>query len=347
MMSKFASCSLVLAAFAGLLCLLGPTATNPAAAASAATAPPAPPPMIVAAWNYKPDASVSPVKGILRAGFRYRCPPGPWDWSAVYIAFTVDGKDVTDARAAARLREVPVMDWVTVYWWKSFHDKPPRDFCDESIATTKRLVADVRERLMRCGMTAEQLADVNHVLDFECWEQRQVPGATMAKEAPYGVTACYLFTEALNACGWKPSERGGAANYNTNHGGKLIPLGGPPHNRMTPYPIPGSLDGRTTFISGYLEGGPRGCMTEAEMLDVIQKAPAPLWLALEDNNPGLVRILRAAKASGKVRLVLLWGNGEPNEKTGDTGDRHRDRSKGGSKAWMKQQDERIARAIAD
>ena len=237
------------------------------------------------------------------------------------------------------------MDWVSVYWWKTFHDKPPADFCDESIATTKRLVAEVRERFQRCGMSEEALAGINHVLDFECWEQKPIAGATLGKEAPYGVTACYLFTDALKACGWNQNELGGAANYNTNHSGTIVALGGPPHNRCTPQPVPGSLDGRTTFVSGYLQGGPRGCLTEAEMMDVIAKSPAPLWLALEDNNPGLMRILRAAKASGKVRLVMLWGNGKPNELTGDTGDHHRAKNKGGSVEWMRQQDERIGRAI--
>jgi len=301
--------------------------------------------MIVTAWNYTPDSSVTPVRGVLRAGFRYRHPPGAWDWSAVYLAFSVDGKDVSDSRAAARLREVPVIDWVNVYSWPTFHSEPPHEFCDESIETTKRLVAEVKERLSRVGMADEQLASLLHVLDIENWEQKQIPSATLGREAPFGVTACYLFTDAMNSCGWKPNEKGGAANYNTSHSGNIIPMGGPPHNRMTPMPVPGSLDGRTTFVSGYLQGGPRGCMNEDEMMDVIAKSPAPLWLALEDNNPGLVRILRAAKASGKVRLVMLWGNGKSNEHTGDTGSRHRENRNGGDRDWMKQQDERIARAI--
>lgn len=301
--------------------------------------------MLVGAWNYTPDSSVTSVRGIVRAGFRYRYPPGEWQWDAVYLALSVDGRDVTDARAVERLRELPIMDWVNVYWWPTFHDNPPPSFCDESIATTKKLVAELRERLARAGMNNEELAGIHHVLDFENWESKPIPGATFAKEAPFGMTGCYLFSDALNSCGWKPSEKGGAANYNTSHSGTVVPLGGGPNNRLTPVPLPGSLDGRTTFVSGYLQGGPRGCMNEEELLHVIENAPAPIWLALEDNNPGLMKILREAKASGKVRLVLLWGNGKGSDWTGPTGNRHRDPSDGGSRAWMKEQDERIARAI--
>jgi hypothetical protein len=232
---------------------------------------------------------------------------------------------------------------VNVYWWKTFHDRPPRNFCQESIDVTKQKVAEIRERLVRCGMTDRELEGLHHVLDFENWDTTPVPGMTGGWEGPYGFNACYLFTNALRDGGWKIGPEGGAANYNTNHSGTITVMGGEPHNMFTPAQVPGSLDGRTTFVSGYHTGGPRGCRPESELMDALEKAPAPIWLALEDNNPGLMRILRRAKASGKVKLILLWGNGigENNE----TGDCHREKRKGGDVDWMRTQDERIARAL--
>jgi len=301
--------------------------------------------LLVGAWNYTPDASVTPVRGIARAVVRYQHPPGDFNWDAVYLDFEVDGKPVRDQKAVARLRELPVMDWVNVYWWRLVHDKAPDDFGAESVAKTTQLVTEARMRLKAAGLNDEVLDNILHVLDFEHWEQKEIPGANITKELPHAVNSCILFTKAMSDGGWKIGEKGGAANYNINHGYQKVALGGPPHNRLTPVPIPGSLDGRTTFVSGYLWGGPRGCMNEDELLDVIEKAPAPLWLALEDNQPGLSRILRRAKASGKVRLILLWGNGKSTEQTGDTGRNHREKKKGGCVDWMRQQDERIARVL--
>jgi len=81
------------------------------------------------------------------------------------------------------------------------------------------------------------------------------------------------------------------------------------------------------------------------VIDVIGRSPGPLWLALEDNNPGIANILRAAQKSGKVRLVLLWGNGKGDAMTGDTGINHRDIDKGGSRVWIRGQDRTIAEAV--
>lgn len=294
---------------------------------------------IFGAWNYTPDASVSKIRGVLRAGFRYSYPPGEWDWNAVSVKFTIDGRDCTDAEALTSLRALPVIDWVNVYWWATFHGAPPPDYGAESIDRTKTLVAQVYIRLKLAGATDDELDAAMNVLDLEWWGAKPIPGATFASELQHAVNGCHLFGQALRAAGFD----GPAANYNTNHGASLVPMGGPPNNRLTAQPVPGSMDGRTIFVAGYLQGGPNGCMTETELMDVIAKAPAPLWLALEDNNPGLLRIIRTARVSGKVRLVLLWGNGKSTEQTGDTGNRHREVAKGGSVKWITEQD----RAIAD
>jgi hypothetical protein len=100
------------------------------------------------------------------------------------------------------------------------------------------------------------------------------------------------------------------------------------------------MDGRTTFLSGYTSGGPHGCLTEAEVLNGIEKARGPVWLVIEDYQPGRANIIRAAKASGKVRLLGLWGT-DHHEDQPDLAPQNRQRHR----QWAKRQDARIAEEL--
>ena len=319
----------------------------------AAPLPPTTPPtrMLVGAWNYTPDASVSQVKGIVRAGFRYQHPPGEWDWSAVYVALTVDGRDCTDAQAVARLKDLPVLDIVNAFEWQTFHARPPPAFDRAGIERVNDLIASLRLRLKAAGLSEHKLDRLNIVLDAEN------PGPfTLSKFAdpegkhkdqpaqanvPHLATVCHLMTQAFAACKWEQRDGALMMNYNTSHAARAPPdLGRAPFWRASPYWVPGSCS-EGHFHSAYWVGGPAGCLDKDEVLDVIARGKAPLWLALEDNQPGLLEILKTARASGKVNLVLLWGNGKGTPQTGDTGNRHREVEKGGSRAWIRKQDSEI------
>ena len=346
---RFASCIFLMLT----VCALG-VAGGAGGAALVPTTIPAPP-MIVAAWNYTPDASVSKVRGITRAGFRYQHPPGAWDWSAVYIAITVDGRDATDAEAVARLKVLPVLDIVNTFEWQTFHAQPPASFDRAGIERTNDLIASLRLRLKAAGLSEHRLDRLNVVLDAENpgpftlskfadpdGKHKDQPAAA---NVPHLATVCYLMTQAFAAAKWEQRDHALMMNYNTAHTARPPPdLGRPPYWRATPYWVPGTCS-EGHFHSAYWVGGPGGCLTEAEVIDVIGRSPGPLWLALEDNNPGIANILRAAQKSGKVRLVLLWGNGKGDAMTGDTGINHRDIDKGGSRVWVRNQDRTIAEAV--
>ena len=249
----------------------------------------------------------------------------------------------------------------------------PAQFSPEDMEGHRQLVAEARSRLREAGMTETELSDIWQVLDFEndgpyfkapfAFGSGEFAGQhAIGNSVSHMATACYLFTDALRSCGWYQSERAGAINYHTNTTAKRRLYGVEPFHRATPYWIPGALDGRTECVSGYWIGGPSGCFSEAEMMDVIRDAPGPLVLVLEDNQPGLFDLLRAAKESGKVPMVLLWGSGY---RDGDTegdrawrrtvGKRHRekggrrpdgspDEERSGDAAWMRLQDAAIWQA---
>lgn len=304
-----------------------------------------PPPMVVAAWNYAPDASVSPVKQAVQAYFDFSDAARNHKWERRRITWYVDGKEATAQRAAARLMELPVLTWAHPYHL-SYVDGAPPAFSPESIDAHKQLIASARRMLRESGLSEHRCDRLFHITDFEAFTPYTkiplVPGAAFAVQADHASTACHLFGQALAECSW--DTRGtGAANYHTCHGPHPFVAGGLPNNRATPCHVPGSMDGRTTFISLYSTGGPWGCLTEAESLDAIRKAQPGSWLVVEDYQPGRGNIIRAAQASGRIRLLVLWGTVEGSVPDG----KHRDtvpadHPKQPDKTWQKQTDAAIA-----
>lgn len=319
----------------------------PSAALMLAAAPSvpaaAPPPMIVAAWNYAPDKAVSPVRQAAQAYVDFRDLDDGWKekWGKRRISFFVDGKSATAQQAAARLMELPVLTWAHPYHQAHIPDAPAA-FSRESIEAHEQLVASARSDLRTAGLSEHRLDRLNHVLDFEGFapytKPPLIPGAAYSVQADHATTACHLFGDALRLCSWDQRDSSGAANYHTCHGADPLVAGGG-SNRATPAHVPGALDGRTTFISGYSSGGPHGCLTELEVLDAIAKARAPVWLVLDDHQPGRANLIRVARASGKVRVLYLWGT----VKESATDSKHR--YEGADKAWQKATDAAIAREV--
>jgi hypothetical protein len=309
-----------------------------AAAFEAAQAP------VVVAWNYAPDPEVSPIKHAVQAYVDFRDLDGGWKekWEKRRITFVVDGKESTPERAAARLMEVPVLTWAHPFHQEHVAGAPPA-FSPESIDANKELVARARLALRNAGLSEHRCDRLYHIVDFEGFHSYTKPplqpGAAYSVAADHATTACHLFGQALAECSW--DTRGtGAANYHTAHGPHPLVAGGG-NNRATPAHVPGAMDGRTTFLSGYSSGGPWGCLTSAEVIDAINKSPAgvPLWIILDDYQPERAAIIRAAKASGKVKLIVLWGTVP--ESVPD----NRHRYAGADKAWQRATDEQIAKEL--
>ena len=294
-------------------------------------------PMLVFAWNYTPDPQVTPVKRAVQAYFYW----GDADrWEDRSVRFTVDGQTATTPQAAARLRELPVLTWTHPYHYKDIPGAPP-NFSPESIKATEVLIAQAKTELLKI-LPEEALDRINHVTDFESFASYERPnlvaGTSFAVGTDHASTACHLFGAALRACGWDQKAGAGAANYGTSHGPRCPKLGVEPHFRQTPAHVPGSMDGKTTFLTGYTSGGPDGCLSEAELLDGIAKARGSTWLVIEDYQPRRGNVIRAAKASGKIRLLGLWGT-EYDEKNPAPHDRQRNRQ------WARAQDSAIAEAL--
>ena len=325
-----------------LLGLAACAASLPLAGLAAAPREAAYPPerdMIVFAWNYTPDPSTSPVKRAVQAYFDF----GPANvWKDRRITFYVDDRTATPREAIARLREVPVLTWAHPYHYEHVKDAPA-NFASEAVEATNALIAQAKDALLAVSDEAF-ISKINHVVDFENFADASkpslVPGASFAVRCDHASTACHLFGAALKLCKWEQRGGAGAANNHTAHGPKCPPLGTEPNFRQTPYHVPGSMDGRTTFLSGYTSGGTYGCMTEEEVLNGIEKARGPVWLVIEDYQPGRANIIRAAKASGKVRVLGLWGTdfheGKPE---------HAPQNRQRNKQWAKRQDARIAEEL--
>lgn len=255
----------------------------------------------IAHWNI---ASTNTAFGsIVRVGLR-----GEWGSDALRMAFTIDGVEVPTKQAVARLRRVPVLDWVV-------DAGIPPTWSVENRAILAGLVKSVYKSLGGWwGLSKAYRATIRHVTDFENYTQsidRSVPRLSDAGGAHFAVTFAHVMGQCLKGVGFT----GPAANYAMAHGPECQAVGGPPFSRITPFHCPGAMDGRTAFITGYVDNVSDKCYEPAEIIDAIRGAAWPdlvtngeIWLALSaDYQPGLESVLAAA-VDYSVDLVLLWGD---------------------------------------
>ena len=249
--------------------------------------------MIVALWNAPSTntAFLSPVRIGLRG-----------TWPNVVPAFNVDGKDVPARVAVARLKLLPVLDWV-------IDAGIPPDWSRSSIEIIRDTVSTVYKALGGWwGLSKSARSGIRHVTDSENYTQAiDRTSARLAETTgmPFAGTFAHVMGQVLRAAGFT----GPAANYAMAHGPDCPPLGGPPYNRATPFHAPGAMDGRTTFIVGYVTAdGPDGCLKSSEVIDAVDHGNIPMWLAVSaDYQPDLENIIHAAVENG-VDLLLLWAD---------------------------------------
>jgi len=284
--------------------------------------------MIISAWHWKPS-SVLPIKQAAEAHFDYRDLSFDWNWrwKSRKVTFAIDGQWSTPAAAAQRLIEVPVLTWWNVYHTSAAEGAPP-EFHSNSINGHGEMIKQAKIDLKKAGLPPSRLNRINHILDDENGgpyytskfarfddNNNMIIGKESYWEWPTNVphiaTSNHLFGRHLKNCDWQRLDGTVVCNYMTNHGPIRAEYGVAPYYRSTPFWVPGSLDQKTTFITGYWTGGPDGCLTEAEVMDVIKKAPAPIVLALDDYQPGRANILIEARKSRKVKIVLLWRSSGP------------------------------------
>lgn len=275
--------------------------------------------MKIVTWNY--TSTNTSLKPILRIGFRYNNElrngvygwDAPWDWNRLYIAYSIGNTDVTPKQAAKYLKTNPVLDWVNVFHWKMFHSAAPTDFCPEAVDCVRKHLLATRKALtpfLRGNFGTLNVHSLYHLLDFEN-NGPQKPSKFsdgFPTNTPHLATASYLFSEALVYAEWRYL---GAANYNTCHSTDAKDYGVAPYWRATPYKADGAFKNNLLFHAGYWIGGPNGCLNANEVIDVINRSPDRLWLALDDYQPGLTEILDTANRSGKVELIILWGSEVP------------------------------------
>lgn len=249
--------------------------------------------MIVALWNSPSTntAFLSPARIGLRG-----------EWPNMVPAFNVDGVDVPVKVAVARLKLLPVLDWV-------IDAGIPPDWSRSSIEIIRDTVSKVYKALGGWwGLSKAYRATIRQVTDAENYTpaiDRTSARLAEATGMPFCGTFAHVMGQALRAAGFV----GPAANYAMCHGPDCPPLGGPPWNRATPFHCPAAMDGRTTFLVGYVTAdGPDGCLKSSEVIDGLDHGNIPLWMAVSaDYQPDLESIIHAAVENG-VDLLLLWAD---------------------------------------
>lgn len=261
--------------------------------------------MKVVAWNYNPKPGT--IKRLVEVGFRYPwrpendLPNATWDWDNVKIGWRVgDDLNALPEDAAIAAADCGVLAFANLFYWDTFAPAPivPPAFNRQSVLAHHAGVSKILKDLL-AELSRDRVAKLNLVFDIEHWTKSAAP-AEPGYSPPAIAAGCYIITESLRRCGWPRDPRAGWANFGCSHSHKSHRCG--TNNRVTPNALPHSLDGETAYPISYTGEH----MAEVEMLDAIVKCDAPVWLALHQQTPGLQNIIRAAKASGKVKLITMW-----------------------------------------
>jgi len=209
--------------------------------------------MIVAHWN---NPLPSPYfKGIVRVGLR-------GDWPNVVPYFTVDGLEATPREAVARLKIVPVIDWV-------FNHGIPAGFDSSNVMALCEVVSTVYKLLGGWrGLTKAKRAGIFQLSDAENWTG--YPATNFASQL------CDWFAWCLRDVGFG----GDYGNYAT------VPAGTP-----TLYPC-AQTAARTTVpvLVGYMVSEPGKCYGPTDVERCMDRASGtgitadPFWVVLSEYN---------------------------------------------------------------
>ena len=178
--------------------------------------------MVICNWN-SPTTNTA-FGSIVRVGLR-------GEWPNARMAFTIDGAEVTPKAAVARLRIMPVLDWV-------FNAGIPPTWSVADRAILAGLVRSVYKALGGWwGLSKAYRATIRHVCDFEDYTQsidKSVPRLSEVGGAHFAVTFAHVMGQILKGVGFT----GPAANYAMAHGPTCPAVGAPPFSRITPFHCP-------------------------------------------------------------------------------------------------------------
>jgi len=217
--------------------------------------------MIVAHWN-NPIVS-SELRGIVRVGLR-------GDWPNCTPYFTVDGREVPARDAAARLKLVPVIDWI-------FNAGIPAGFDSANVMALCDAVEAVYKALGGWrGLSKAKRNGIFHLTDAENWTG--YPAQTFAGQL------CDWFAWCLREVGFG----GDYGNYAT------VPAGKP-----TLYPC-AQTAARTTVpvLVAYMVSEPGKCYPAVDVARCLERAtntvrspgvvmrwnPPTVWIVLSEYN---------------------------------------------------------------
>jgi len=206
--------------------------------------------MIVAHWN-NPIVS-SELRGIVRVGLR-------GDWPNVVPYFTVDGREVPARDAVARLKIVPVMDWI-------FNAGIPAGFDSSNVMALCDVVEAVYKALGGWrGLSKAKRNTIFHLTDAENWTG--YPAQTFAGQL------CDWFAWCLREVGFG----GDYGNYAT------VPAGKP---TLYPCAQTAAFGPRSVVLVGYMVSEPGKCYSPIDVRRCLTSAVgyAPGWVVLSEYN---------------------------------------------------------------
>jgi len=210
--------------------------------------------MIVAHWN-NPIVS-SELRGIVRVGLR-------GDWPNCTPYFTVDGREVTAREAVARLKLVPVIDWI-------FNAGIPAGFDSSNVMALCDVVEAVYKALGGWrGLSRAKRNTIFHLTDAENWTG--YPAQTFAGQL------CDWFAWCLREVGFG----GDYGNYAT------VPAGKP---TLYPCAQTAATGPTLTVPVGYMVSEPGKCYSAADVDRCMIRASGtglnadPFWVVLSEYN---------------------------------------------------------------
>jgi len=223
---------------------------------------------VIAHWN-NPIVS-SELRGVVRVALR-------GDWPNCTPYFTVDGREVTARDAVARLKLVPVIDWI-------FNHGIPAGFDSANVMALRGVVEAVYKALGGWrGMSKAKRNTIFHLTDAENWTG--YPAQNFASQL------CDWFAWCLLEVGFG----GDYGNYATV-----------PENKLTVYPCAQTkaLGPDVQVLSGYAISEPGKCYSarDVERCLLIATFYPDQWIVLSEYND----LENFADAVDYEANILIW-----------------------------------------